>query len=51
MADDSQSYDGEEDADPIMDESSGDGYMDDYSDEDMQPDEELGDGDVIGGAR
>ena len=48
--DDSQSYDGEEDADPIMDESSGDGYMDDYSDEDMQPDEELGDGDVIGGA-
>ena len=49
-ADDSQSYDGEEDADPIMDESSGDGYMDDYSDEDMQPDEELGDGDVIGGA-
>ena len=49
-ADDSQSYDGEDDADPIMDESSGDGYMDDYSDEDMQPDEELGDGDVIGGA-
>ena len=49
-ADDSQSYDGEEDADPIMDESSGGGYMDDYSDEDMQPDEELGDGDVIGGA-
>ena len=24
--------------------------LDDYSDEDMQPDEELGDGDVIGGA-
>ncbi len=50
--DESQNYDSEDsedDAEPIMDETSGDGYIDDYQDGDMQPDEELGDGDVIGG--
>ena len=51
--DESQSYDNEDNSDasdPVMDESSGDGYIDDYQDGDLQPAEDLGDGDVIGGA-